>query len=160
MFDARRADWFSLAAGAVIWFSGVVATALDFTILQGMVYRFDLVSLAGLVLGLLGHSIRLQARRTLRVYFSGRLRTLPEHQLIRYGIYKHIRHPAYLGTLVAYPDVPVFFHSLYGFFVMMLIIPLVVLHRIPTEERMLIDKFGDQYRDYMKSSKKLIPYVY
>lgn len=43
---------------------------------------------------------------------------------------------------------------------MMLIIPLVVLHRIPTEERMLIDKFGDQYRDYMKSSKKLIPYVY
>jgi protein-S-isoprenylcysteine O-methyltransferase Ste14 len=157
--EGKFSDVAILIAGGIIFFSGMLVTALDFIMIQRMIYRFDLVSLTGLVLLLVGSAIRVQARRTLGNYFSPVVRILPEHKLIRYGVYKHIRHPGYLGELFLYFSVPLFFHSLYGFFVMVFLIPFI-LYRIKVEEQMLIEKFGDEYRDYMRKSKRLIPYVY
>jgi len=157
--EGKFSDLAILIAGGIIFFSGVLVTALDFIVIQGMIYHFDFVSLTGLVLLLVGSALRAQARRTLGRYFSPVVRILPEHELIRYGVYKHIRHPGYLGELLLYFSVPLFFHSLYGFLVMVFLIPFI-LYRIRVEEQMLIEKFGDEYRDYMRNSKKLIPYVF
>jgi protein-S-isoprenylcysteine O-methyltransferase Ste14 len=33
-------------------------------------------------------------------------------------------------------------------------------HRIKLEERMLIEHFGAEYTEYMKRSKRLIPFIY
>jgi len=157
--EGKFSDLAILIAGGIIFFSGVLVTALDFIVIQGMIYHFEFVSLTGLVLLLVGSALRAQARRTLGRYFSPVVRILPEHELIRYGVYKHIRHPGYLGELLLYFSVPLFFHSLYGFLVMVFLIPFI-LYRIRVEEQMLIEKFGDEYRDYMRNSKKLIPYVF
>jgi len=157
--EGKFSDVAILIAGGIIFFSGVLVTALDFIMIQGMIYRFDLVSLNGLVLLLVGSAIRVQARRTLGNYFSPVVRILPEHKLTRYGIYKYIRHPGYLGELLLYFSVPLLFHSLYGFLVMVFLIPFI-LYRIRVEEQMLIEKFGDEYRDYMRKSKRFIPYVF
>ena len=35
-----------------------------------------------------------------------------------------------------------------------------VIYRIKIEEEMLIEKFGIDYLEYMKKTKKLIPYIY
>jgi protein-S-isoprenylcysteine O-methyltransferase Ste14 len=43
--------------------------------------------------------------------------------------------------------------------VMLLLIP-YLLQRIKYEEKMLIEHFGDHYLEYMKRTKKLIPFVY
>jgi len=157
--EARFSDVAILIAGGIIFFSGVFVAALDFIVIQGMIYRFDFVSLAGLVLLLTGSALRVQARRTLGEYFSAVVRILPEHKLIRHGIYKHIRHPGYLGELLIYLSVPLLLHSLYGFLVMVFLIPFI-LYRIRVEEQMLLEKFGDEYRDYMRKSKRFIPYVF
>jgi len=37
---------------------------------------------------------------------------------------------------------------------------LLILYRIKIEERMMLEEFGEEYREYMKESKKLIPYLY
>jgi len=148
-----------LVAGGIIWFSAFAVTILDFIIVQRMVYRFDLLSLTGLIFGMAGFAIRTQARRTLGKSWSPVVRILPEHKLITYGIYKHVRHPGYLGEILAYSLVPVFFHSLYGFLITIFLIPLI-LYRIKIEEHTLTEKFGEEYRDYVQNSKKLIPYVY
>mgnify|MGYP006269711371 CR=1 FL=1 len=157
--EGKFSDVAILIAGGIIFFSGVLVTALDFIMIQGMVYRFDLVSLTGLVFLLVGSAIRAQARRTLGRYFSPVVRILPDHKLIRYGVYKHIRHPGYLGELLLYFSVPLLFHSLNGFLVMVFLIPFI-LYRIRVEEQALIGKFGDKYRDYMRKSKRLIPYIF
>ena len=146
-------------AGGMIWFSAFAVSVLDFIFVQKMVYRFDFISLIGLILGLVGSAIRIQARRTLRRFWSPVVKILPEHRLITYGVYKYIRHPGYLGEILIYFLVPVFFHSLYGFLITIFIIPLL-LYRIRIEEHILIEKFGEKYRDYMRNSKKIIPYVY
>jgi protein-S-isoprenylcysteine O-methyltransferase Ste14 len=36
----------------------------------------------------------------------------------------------------------------------------VFLNRIRIEERMLIEEFGDAYREYRETTRKLIPFVY
>jgi protein-S-isoprenylcysteine O-methyltransferase Ste14 len=86
-----------LIAGGIIWFSAFAVSVADLIFVQGMVYRFDLVSLIGLTIGLVGFAIRIQARRTLGKSWSPVVKTLPEHRLITYGIYKHVRNPGYLG---------------------------------------------------------------
>jgi len=161
--DIKESGKFSdvavLMAGGIIFFSGVFVAALDFILIQRMLYRFDFVSLIGLVLLLVGSALRAQARRTLGEYFSPVVRILPEHKLIRHGVYKFIRHPGYLGELLLYFSVPLLFHSLYGFLVMVFLIPFI-LYRIRVEEQMFIEKFGDEYRDYMRKSKRFIPHVF
>jgi len=51
------------------------------------------------------------------------------------------------------------FSSLYGFILMQGFVSLT-LYRIGVEERMLTERFGDEYREYMKKTKKIIPFIY
>ena len=146
-------------SGGMLYFLGSLVSVLDFIILQHATYHFDFVSVLGFVLLTAGLVIRLQATRTLGKYFSPTTRVLPDHKLIKDGIYKQIRHPIYLGSMLAFFSVTLIFHSLYGFIVTALAIPFI-LNRIRVEEQMFTQKFGDEYREYMKKTKKLIPYVY
>jgi protein-S-isoprenylcysteine O-methyltransferase Ste14 len=155
----RFSELINPIASGIILTSGILVSVADFIIVQKMIYHFDLISLVGFVSLLAGLGLRAQATRALGRYFSPDVRILPEHKLIRQGIYKHIRHPIYLSSLLAYFSVPLLFHSLYGFFVMILKIPFTI-YRIRIEEQALLEKFGNEYRDYMKTSKRLIPYVY
>jgi len=57
---AKSLDAAILVAGGIIWFTAFAVSVLDFTVFQGTVYRFDLVSLTGLIFGLVGFAIRTQ----------------------------------------------------------------------------------------------------
>lgn len=145
--------------GAIFYICGSLVSVLDFMTIRHALYHPDFVSLVGFILLAAGLGTRLQATRTLGEYFSPVVRILPEHKLIKHGIYRHLRHPIYLGSMLAFFSVPFIFHSLYGLLVTALAIPFI-LHKIQVEEQMLIEKFGDEYTDYVKKSKRLIPYVY
>ena len=82
-----------------------------------------------------------------------------EHKLITDGIFGHIRHPLYLGKIVAHFGIALFFSSLWGA-VLMAISAVCFLIRIRVEEEMLIEEFGDAYHEYRKHTKKIIPYIY
>ncbi|MFX1560572.1 MAG: isoprenylcysteine carboxylmethyltransferase family protein [Promethearchaeota archaeon] len=94
--------------------------------------------------------------RHLDTQWSIALELQEDHQLITSGPYKRIRHPMYLGifiytfglSLVA-SDILVFIFFMFSIW--------VNYRRIPDEEQMLIDEFGDEYREYMKRSGKLLP---
>ena len=159
LFQTKRADRVFMILGSLVFFSALLVTLWDFVKIQEMTYRLSLVNVVGLVLFSIGVSIRLVARRTLGKYFSSGLKTTQKHELIKHGIYKHIRHPAYLGSLLLSPGVPLIFSSFYGFLLILGIIP-CFLYRIRIEESMLIEKFGNEYWEYMKETKKIIPFIY
>jgi len=92
-------------------------------------------------------------------YFSSGLKTSEKHELIKHRIYRHVRHPAYLGSLPLSLGISLIFSSLYGFFLMLGFIP-CFLYRIKIEENTLLEKFGNEYREYMKIIKKIVPYIY
>jgi protein-S-isoprenylcysteine O-methyltransferase Ste14 len=78
--------------------------------------------------------------------------------LIKSGIYHHIRHPLYcslllLGTGIMFKD-PGLLQIIPG---AVNIIALFFTAKI--EEKEMIERFGDQYADYMKETKMFIPYL-
>jgi protein-S-isoprenylcysteine O-methyltransferase Ste14 len=120
--------------------------------------NFDLV-VVGLLMLISGIVIRLVAITTLKKNFSGRLRLRDDHYLVKTGIYQYIRHPAYLGAILLFLSFPIILSSILGFLIMLTLVP-YFLHRITLEERMLIERFGAEYEEYRKHSKRLIPLLY
>jgi protein-S-isoprenylcysteine O-methyltransferase Ste14 len=159
MFNTKRADWLFILPASFVWICALVVTARDFVRARQSGYRFGLVNLVGLISMLTGVTLRVWARKTLGKEFSLGLRTLGQHRLVKHGIYRHVRHPAYAGNFLFWFGVPLFFSSWRGFLVMLLLIP-CFLYRIRIEEHMLIDKFGNEYLDYMRTSRRLIPYLF
>jgi protein-S-isoprenylcysteine O-methyltransferase Ste14 len=143
----------------ILLFSGLVVSLWDFVLIQGMTFRLIFVNVAGLSLFLIGIYVRVVAQRTLGKYFLTDLRTLQNHRLVKHGIYKYIRHPAYLCTVLFSIGISLIFSSFYGFLVMLVLFP-SYLYRIRIEERVLLEEFGDEYREYMKNTKKILPFIY
>jgi len=159
LFKTERSDWFFVVSATLVFVLSLLVTAWEFILIQYLTYRFGIVSAVGLILFVTGVAIRLVGKRTLGKYYSYGLRTLPDHKLVKHGIYRYVRHPISLAVLIYDPGIPLFFSSLYGFLVMLGLAPLI-LYRIRIEEKMLIERFGDEYREYMRGTKKLIPFVY
>ena len=82
--------------------------------------------------------------------------TRKEHQLSTSGPYRYIRHPLYtFGTtfFLAFgliSDIWIIFSFGILTFIIMAI-------RTPKEEKNLIEKFGDDYREYMKHTGRFLP---
>jgi protein-S-isoprenylcysteine O-methyltransferase Ste14 len=159
LFETEREDRVFVVLASLVFFFALFVSFWEFVAVQGMVFRFSVLSVSGLILFVVGVGIRLAGKRALGKYYSYGLRVLPDHKLVTSGIYKYVRHPISLAVLVYDPGIPLIFSSLYGLLIVLGLIPLV-LYRITIEERMLIQKFGDEYRDYMKRTKKLIPFLY
>ena len=154
-----RTDWPFVIAASLIWFAALAVTAWDFIQVQKAIYRFQFINLVGISLIVTGLAIRIIARRTLGQQFSYALRTLDDHQLIKSGIYKRVRHPAYTGDLLFWFGVTLLLSSVYGFVVLLLLIPCFA-YRARIEENMLVAKFGDEYQAYMRTTKRFLPFIY
>jgi len=158
-FEIERADWSFIISATLVFLSALLVTAWDFIQIQKMTYHFGIVNLLGLILFFTGIPIRYVGKRTLGRYYSYGLRTLPHHKLVEHGIYRRVRHPISLAAIIYSLGIPLIFSSFYGFSVMLALIPLI-LYRIKIEEKMLISKFGDKYREYMRTTKRSIPFVF
>ena len=158
-FQTIKADFKFIVLATVIFVLALLMTAWDFVQIQKITYNFNLINVLGLVLFVIGITIRLVGKKTLGKYYSYGLRTLPDHRLIKHGMYKHIRHPITLAAIIYSTGISLVFSSLYGLLLMLLLVP-CFQYRIKLEESMLIEKFGDEYLEYMKQTKKLIPLIY
>ena len=79
-------------------------------------------------------------------------------RLITTGLYKYIRHPMYLSLILAGFGV---YLKDWGFpqwiFALINLIALILTARI--EEKEMLNKFGNDYREYMKKTKMFIPFI-
>ena len=118
------------------------------------------VSWAGIALLVVGGAVTVAGRAQLARFGSGILRIEEEHRLVTTGIYGVIRHPIYGGGLIGVVGLYTAFRSLVVLVAVTAIYFVVIRHRLLFEEEMLVEEFGDEYRDYMKKTKRLIPLIY
>lgn len=120
----------------------------------------NLIAPLGLLLLVAGVAIRWTAIYTLGKYFTSTVVIRDDHKLIRAGLYKHLRHPAYTGTLVAHLGLGLSFSN--WFSVSLSFVPYLVAaaYRIHIEEQALSEAFGEEYLDYSRNTKRLIPMLY
>ena len=101
-----------------------------------------------------------RAHADLGTNWSNSLELREDHRLVTSGIYRSVRHPMYtaifvyalaqallLANWVAGPGCLAVFALMFGW-------------RLHAEERMMFEKFGQQYEDYVVRTKRLIPGVW
>jgi protein-S-isoprenylcysteine O-methyltransferase Ste14 len=114
----------------------------------------------GLALILLGLIIRWIAIYTLRRYFTVDVAIFKNHQIIKSGIYKSIRHPSYAGVLVSFFGLGWALGNWVSFIIIFFPILFSFLRRISIEEKALVASVGKEYREYMRETKRLVPKIY
>ncbi len=113
------------------------------------------VGIALLVSGL-GFSI--WARRRLGRNWSGTVTVKQDHELIRTGPYRWVRHPIYTGLLLGFVGSALALDEWRGIAAILLVIVAFLL-KIRIEEAWMTETFGDGYRRYRAEVRALIPFI-
>jgi protein-S-isoprenylcysteine O-methyltransferase Ste14 len=114
----------------------------------------------GLALIIFGLIIRWIAIYTLRKYFTVDVAIFKDHQVIKSGIYKSIRHPSYAGSLVSFFGLGWALGNWVSFIIIFFPILFAFIRRINIEEKALVFSLGEEYAEYMRKTKRLIPKIY
>jgi protein-S-isoprenylcysteine O-methyltransferase Ste14 len=137
--------------GALAVFAGLGLRAWGVGVATGA------IQYVGLFLALAGFILREWAVIRLGRYFSRTVEIETGHRLVTDGPYRWFRHPAYTGMLLIYGGLVLALGTWVGALAALALVLAATLYRIQIEEKVLIDAFGDEYRDFMCRTWRLIP---
>jgi protein-S-isoprenylcysteine O-methyltransferase Ste14 len=119
------------------------------------------VMYSGLMLIIFGLMIRWRAIYALRKYFTVDVSIVKDHKLIDTGEYEYVRHPAYSGSLLSFFGLGWALGNWVSFVIIFFPILWAFIRRINLEEKTLLSSsLGEEYQNYMKTTKRLIPKIY
>lgn len=158
--EKQTSDQFSVILILAMSALGVIAPIVDWGYFHENHNQLDWVTVLGIVTLLFGIYFRAWAVNTLGKFFTATVQIKDDHQLVTGGPYQIVRHPSYTGAFLAIVSSSLILHSWIGFIIAFLAMCLAYYVRINIEERELIGKFQDQYLQYKKTTKMIIPYVW
>lgn len=127
------------------WFSG-----FDYFLPNWIAWPGVGVFMAGILL-------RWAAQSALGSSWSPTLETGSHQQLVTSGVYQWIRHPLYSSLILWAIVQPILLQNSVAGFSGAVAVALIWLVRVPEEERMMCERFGDAYSEYMRRTGKVIP---
>jgi protein-S-isoprenylcysteine O-methyltransferase Ste14 len=97
---------------------------------------------------------------TLGKSFSANVAIRQSQKMMRSGLYRMVRHPSYLGLLMVFVAIGI--HSRNWISLAVAIVPTTtaLIYRIQVEEMALREAFGEEYVQYSRVTKRLVPGVY
>ncbi|HKW58467.1 MAG TPA: isoprenylcysteine carboxylmethyltransferase family protein [Candidatus Dormibacteraeota bacterium] len=159
-FGFRRQDRWSGQAlvgflAVSVWLGLLVARLVpSASISDGRSLVFGL----GIAVALLGIALRWWAVLTLGRFFTTRVMTRPDQTVVQSGPYRWVRHPSYTGALLTVFGVVLCNTNWLSLTCFVIALP-GFAYRIRVEERALLTALGEPYRDYMRRTKRLVPFV-
>jgi protein-S-isoprenylcysteine O-methyltransferase Ste14 len=145
-----------LVAGAGV---GLVVAFVPRSMWAAVTFRSDVLAYIGLVV-LVGSTLfTLWARWTLGKMWSSVPALREHHELHTNGPYRWTRHPIYtgiLGMLLGTVLIAGFGGAILG----LLVFGGVFLVRIPREEKLMLQTFGEQYVRYQREVPRLVPFLH
>lgn len=111
----------------------------------------------GVVLGVASVPLIWWVQMALGANFSGTLHVRADHTLVTHGPYRWVRHPMY--TVLYMLEIAILLLTSNWFIGSALLISqtIVLVNRINNEERVMIEKFGEAYRAYIKHTGRFLP---
>ena len=114
-------------------------------------------SAVGVVLYVFSLWLRNAAIRALGRFWSLVVEIREKHQFVQDGPYRYVRHPAYAAIVLEVLCVPLVANAWWMMlFAAVTYVPLLVW-RLRVEERALVEKFGEPYRQYQREVGALVP---
>ena len=110
----------------------------------------------GLALVVLGLAFSVAARVWLGNNWSGMVTLKQDHELIRSGPYRWVRHPIYTGLLLAILGSAIALGEWRGL-VALVLVAVAFLRKVAIEERFLTQQFGAAYARYRAEVPALVP---
>jgi protein-S-isoprenylcysteine O-methyltransferase Ste14 len=147
------------------WLYGLITVgyALSFSIGTtkiGRINYWNAFFAIGMALVVAGFVIRIHSILTLNQYFTYSVAKVANHKIIETGLYKFIRHPGYLGQLIIFFGISTSISNWLSVLVMMIPVTLGYLYRINVEESFMLENLGEDYLNYQKRTKRIIPFIY
>ena len=113
----------------------------------------------GILLILAGVAFRWYAVRTLGRFFTLQVAIQPGQTVVESGPYRLIRHPLYTGSLMSLLGLGFVLSNWLSLVAVLLFTIIGYSYRIWVEEMTLVNALGEPYREYMKRTKRIIPFV-
>jgi protein-S-isoprenylcysteine O-methyltransferase Ste14 len=159
VYQERRANLLRyslpLLIGAYLIFKGPrLSDPLGFRVVP----RIDIVAWTGVALCVGGLLFCIWARFTLGRNWSGVVTFKGGHELITRGPYAIVRHPIYTGILIMLLGTVIAFGRVAGIIALPLVFWALWI-KLRYEENLMREKFPEEYANYSRHVKRLIPGV-
>jgi protein-S-isoprenylcysteine O-methyltransferase Ste14 len=117
------------------------------------------IALAGFLAVLMGVVFSIWARLMLGDNWSNRVTVKENHTLVRRGPYRIVRHPIYSGILLGMLGSALQRGEMCSF-VGVIICGLSFWLKTRAEEQFMVQRFGEEYRQYRHKVKALAPFIF
>jgi protein-S-isoprenylcysteine O-methyltransferase Ste14 len=145
---------------AMIWMGLALAFGFCFGLQQAAIpwMRTQLFFL-GITLMWAGIGFRYYAMRVLGRYFTFQVDVHAGQTVIEAGPYHYIRHPSYTGALITVIGIGFVLGNWASLFAVLVCVLVGYAYRIHVEEAALVTSLGEPYREYMRRTARLVPFV-
>jgi protein-S-isoprenylcysteine O-methyltransferase Ste14 len=140
--------------------AGFYLPPMEYLYFTALFPRPDWTQVCGAGVVFLGTALFIWARRALKANYSGHISVKTGQTLIQTGPYRIIRHPAYAGYLLMALGISFGYSSLAGLCAITLLLIPGLVYRIRIEEIFLEAHFGDEFRQYVARTARLIPEIW
>jgi protein-S-isoprenylcysteine O-methyltransferase Ste14 len=163
--QARQPDSRDAGSCGVIILGMWLATVIAFPLAWVAFLRFPpLLQPAAFTLGtamlVAGSSLRRHCFALLGGSFTGDVRARPDQPIVTTGAYALLRHPSYTGGILMNAGLGIALGSWGSTVVLVAVSFAVYTYRIAVEERTLLAVIGEPYREFMRTRRRLIPFIY
>jgi protein-S-isoprenylcysteine O-methyltransferase Ste14 len=134
----------------------VVASIPRFSITQNRGIWFGI----GLIVLLLGRLLRRHCWKMLGQHFTGDVKASPDQPVIESGAYRWVRHPSYTGGILMYLGTGIALTNSLSAILMFVAGAAGYVYRVWVEEQVLQTNLGVRYQEYMRRTKRFVPYVF
>ncbi len=113
----------------------------------------------GLTIAILGAAILDWGMLTLGRFLAPYVRVVSGQYVLQRGPYRFVRHPMYAGGILVWIGLALAVQSWVALLIVMIASSVFYGNRIRIEEKFLAAELGDEYVQYTKRVKRIIPYV-
>ncbi len=114
----------------------------------------------GLVVLVGGSLLRRHCWRMLGESFTGDVQAREGQEIITSGAYRFLRHPSYSAGFLMYAGIGLALGSWASVILMVGGALPIYTYRMKVEEEALLKSIGEPYREFMRTRKRVIPFVY
>ncbi len=118
------------------------------------------VFVAGTAILIAGTLLRRHCFKQLGASFTGDVRARADQVVITSGAYAFLRHPSYAAGTLMNLGLGVALGSWMSALILAVISIAVYSYRMSVEERALVEAIGEPYREFMRTRRRMIPFVY